>query len=51
MIKSRSNICRGCKLLKICTTPAIIIIEEGEVTCPCTICLIKTMCELSCDKF
>jgi len=51
----RDYICKGCKSylvlrsndkLTVCTSPH----KKNGKACPCSICLIKSMCMISCDE-
>ena len=47
---SEENICRGCFVIDTCNVPHI----HGEAAmriCPCTVCLIKSMCNHSCEDY
>ena len=39
--------CIGCDLHSTCDKPSSI----NDQVCPCTICLIKTMCQAGCEEY
>jgi hypothetical protein len=53
-----TDLCKGCKEHFInyghmCASSLdpVIIVENEIIYCPCMSCLVKSMCEESCDKF
>jgi len=43
------NDCKGCNLYKVCY--AIHVLRVSNKGCPCTICLVKMMCNQRCNEF
>ena len=40
--------CKGCPAKEICYAYGT---KSESQTCPCTICIVKTMCRLSCNDY
>jgi hypothetical protein len=42
--------CKGCSLIRLSFVRCDFALKEEEELCPCIECLVKPMCEGSCDK-
>jgi len=42
--------CEGCTIKNICTVSTELA-KEGGLVCPCTICLVKTVCGEDCVEY
>lgn len=49
----KSDLCRGCAMAEYCYIEPTIKNKKGvlKYQCPCSICLVKTICEESCQDF
>lgn len=51
--KHELSYCHGCRSEKGCKSSisSYVGLSEFNVLCPCSKCLIKSMCDVPCDKF
>ena len=45
-----SKICKGCRVA-ICNTPVFYYKKYIEFICPCSLCLVKVMCNAYCEQY
>ena len=53
MIFKGKDFCEGCKTLKIkCScTPGDILFRNADGECPCTHCIVKMVCKVTCNDY
>jgi len=43
--------CKGCSISKCCSLKPYFIDDDNKIICPCTVCLVKGICNTLCNDF
>jgi len=43
--------CDGCSISRYCPLEPYFIDDNNKILCPCTVCLVKGICDILCDDF
>jgi len=51
-MKNKYKACNGCSIIYQCNlSPCCLDNQASKLTCPCTICLLKGICNKICEEF